>query len=147
MNSREKKRIALLFVALGCGDNVAFAHHSYAMYDQRKQVFIEGTVRTLEWTNPHIWVWVDVDDGKGGRIPYGFEAQAPSELQRFFGWSRTSLKSGDRVRVQYGPLRSGKNGGVLQTITFPDGRKLLTPRSNPSYGLPRGAPEQTGSSR
>jgi hypothetical protein len=147
MKSPEKNWIALLFVALGFGGNVAIAHHSYAMYDQAKQVFIEGTVRALEWTNPHIWVWVDVDDGKGGRIPYGFEAQAPSELRRFFGWSSTSLKSGDRVRVQYGPLRSGKNGGVLQTITFPDGRKLLTPRSDPSYGRPRGAPEQGGVSR
>jgi hypothetical protein len=106
------------------------AHHSYAMFDQGRRLSVEGTVRALEWTNPHVWVWVDVPDGKGGATPFGFEAQAPSELQRFFGWTSTSVKRGDRVVVRYAPLRSGKNGGALHTIVFADGRELLTPRSN-----------------
>lgn len=120
-----------LLVGLGALSSSASAHHSYAMFDQAQRLSIEGTVRAVEWTNPHVWVWVDVDDGKGGVVPYGFEAQAPSELQRFFGWTKTSLKSGDRVTVHYAPLRSGKNGGALRTLEMADGRELLTGRSNP----------------
>jgi hypothetical protein len=108
----------------------ASAHHSYAMFDQARRLSLEGTVRALEWTNPHVWVWLDVPDGAGGVVPYGFEAQSPSELQRFFGWTSTSLKCGDRVVVRYAPLRSGAHGGALHTIVFADGRELLTPRSN-----------------
>lgn len=133
-----------LAVSLATLSSRAGAHHSYAMFDQGRRLSVEGTIRALEWTNPHVWVWVDVDDGKGGVVAYGFEAQAPSELQRFFGWTSASVKSGDRVTVQYAPLRSGKNGGALQTIAFPDGRQLLTARSNPPSAAGRPVDAQLG---
>lgn len=114
----------------------AVAHHSYAMFDQTKKLTLVGTIRAVEWANPHVWVWVDVDDGKGGVIPWGFETNAPSELVRFFGWTKTSLAAGDKVTVDYAPLRSGRNGGALRTLTLPDGRTLKTPRSNPPPGSP-----------
>ena len=74
---------------------------------------------------------------KGGTATYGFETNAPAELSRFFGWSKSVLKSGDRITVEYAPLRSGNNGGALIRLTFADGRELLTPRSNtpPPVGL------------
>ena len=53
----------------------AAAHHSYSMFDQTKKQTLAGTVRAVEWANPHVWVWVDVDDGKGGTTPWGFETQ------------------------------------------------------------------------
>jgi hypothetical protein len=134
MNSSARALALVLSLAVGLAalSNSAGAHHSYAMFDNAGWLTIEGTARALEWTNPHVWVWVDVDDGKGGVDTYGFEAQAPSELQRFFGWTKVSVKSGDRVKVHFAPLRSGRHGGALRTIEFADGRQLLTPRSTPS---------------
>jgi hypothetical protein len=126
------RRIVLGLVLL-VSANEAWAHHSYAMFDQTRKVTIQGTVRTLEWVNPHIWVWIDVADGKGGVTTYGFETNAPAELTRFFGWTKRSLTAGETITVDYSPLKSGANGGALRTITFADGRTLLTPRSDPGY--------------
>jgi hypothetical protein len=112
------------------------AHHSYAMFDNPKKQTLSGTVRALEWTNPHVWVWVDVDDGKRGVVAWGFEAQSPSELVRFFGWTRNSLAAGDKVTVDFSPLRSGRPGGALRLLTFADGRTLRTARTNPPPGSP-----------
>lgn len=123
---------ALLATAAG----PATAHHSYAMFDNPKKQTLSGTVRALEWTNPHVWVWVNVDDGKGGTVAWGFEAQSPSELVRFFGWTRNSLTPGDKVTVDFSPLRSGRPGGALRLLTFADGRTLKTARTNPPPGSP-----------
>ena len=114
-----------------CG--TARAHHSYAMFDQTQTVTVQGTVHTLEWTNPHIWVWVNVKDAKGVVTTYGFESNAPSELTRFFGWDKRSLTAGQAVTVDFSPLKSGRPGGALRTITLADGRVLRTPRSNTEY--------------
>ncbi len=124
--------------------SAALAHHSYAMFDQTRSVTVQGTVRALEWTNPHIWVWIDVEDGKGGTAPYGFESNAPAELGRFFGWSKRSLTAGDKVTIDYSPLKSGRNGGALRTLTFADGRVLRTPRSNPEYSVGPRPPAASG---
>ena len=111
------------------------------MFDQTRKATIRGTVHALEWTNPHVWVWVSVVDAAGGTAIYGFESNAPSELVRFFGWSKNALDVGTSVTVEYSPLRSGRNGGALRTITFADGRVLRTPRSDDSYRTgPRSEP-------
>jgi len=109
------------------------AHHSYAMFDQTRSATVKGTVRALEWTNPHVWVWINVTDDAGGTAVFGFESNAPSELARFFGWNKNILEVGAPVTVEYSPLKSGRNGGALHTITFADGRSLRTPRSEASY--------------
>src|SRR5215204_3738745 len=124
---KHAQRLFLAAALLGPA-TAAWAHHTYAMYDQTRKLTVEGTVTVLEWTNPHIWVWVEVADG-GGVQTYGFESNAPSELTRFFGWTKRALTPGDKVTVDYSPLKSGRNGGALRTITFGDGRVLLTPRS------------------
>ncbi len=99
---------------------------------------IQGTVRALEWTNPHVWVWIDVTDTEGRTEPYGFEGLAPSELARFYGWTRHALTRGEVVMIDYAPLRSGAHGGALRTVRFPDGRVLRTSRSTPppDYTVP-----------
>jgi len=137
-------RRALLIAALSIAAAVpAAAHHSYAMFDQTKKLTLSGTIRAVEWANPHVWVWVNVDDGKGGVTPWGFETNAPSELARFFGWTKNSLAVGDKVTVDYAPLRSGRNGGALRTLTLSDGRTLKTPRSTPPPGSPAEVLERT----
>jgi hypothetical protein len=126
------QRILLVALALAA-PHAALAHHSYAMFDQTRSLTVQGTVHALEWTNPHIWVWVVVKDAIGVSTTYGFESNAPSELARFFGWDKRALTVGEAVTVEYSPLKSGRSGGALRTITCADGRVLRTPRSDPNY--------------
>jgi len=126
-------RLLAATAILGTLSGTAWAHHSYAMFDQTQTVTVQGMVHALEWTNPHIWVWVNVKDAKGVVTTYGFESNAPSELTRFFGWDKRSLTAGEAVTVDFAPLKSGRAGGALRTIRLADGRVLRTPRSNPEY--------------
>ena len=104
----------------------AYAHHSYAMFDTTKTLTVTGTVRTLEWASPHVWLWIEVSDGKGGSDPYGFETVSPAQIQRDYGWDKSVVKVGDKVTVEFAPLRSGKNGGELEKVTLESGRVLAT---------------------
>ncbi len=126
----------------------ASAHHSYAMFDQAKTLTVRGAVHAVEWSNPHVWVWIVVTDDTGAGKTFGFETNAPSELARFFGWSKASLSVGELVTVEYAPLRSGRTGGALRTLTRADGSVLRTPRSDPSYQTgpraPGAAPPEGG---
>ena len=124
-------RSLALAVAVLAQASAAWAHHSYAAVDQTKFATLQGKVRSLEWTSPHVWVWIDVLDAGGKTVAWGFEALAPSELARFYKWTKRSLTPGETVTVDYQPLRSGTPGGALRTLTFPDGRVLRTSRSTP----------------
>ena len=133
-------RSSLLAAAALATAQIAVAHHSYAMFDTSRQQTISGTVKAFEWTSPHVWVWVAADDANGGMTTYGFEAVNPAQLVRWGGWSKHSLNVGDKVTVECNPLKSGKPGGSLISITFADGRVLTSssgqasnpPTSNPS---------------
>ena len=59
-------RKVLLATTLLMVADVALAHHSYSMFDRTRRVILQGTVKALEWANPHVWVWIDSTDGKGG---------------------------------------------------------------------------------
>lgn len=102
----------------------ALAHHSFAMFDSSQMRELQGTVRRFEFNYPHTWVWINVPDDKGGSAPWGFESTAPVELNRISGWTRTSLKVGDKITIKFHPLKNGKNGGALTCVTSPDGRVL-----------------------
>ena len=103
---------------------IATAHHSYAAVDTTKRATVQGTVTTLEWTNPHVWLWIAAPDEKGATAPYAFESLSPSELTRFFGWNKHVLTPGQPVTIDYAPFRTGDRGGALTTVTFADGRVL-----------------------
>jgi hypothetical protein len=103
---------------------VAGAHHSFAMFDTQSVKTVQGTVRTFEFSYPHSWLWIDVPDGKGGVQPWGFESASPTELNRVAGWTRATVKKGDKVSVTYCPLRDGRHGGAFMNVLLPDGRKM-----------------------
>jgi hypothetical protein len=88
------------------------AHHSFSAFDMANQKTITGIVKQVDWTNPHIWIWVDVADEKGSTATYGFEGMSPNFLARR-GWTRTTLKAGDKITISYRPLRDGSNGGMF----------------------------------
>jgi hypothetical protein len=102
----------------------AAAHHSFTAFNMNEEKTVTGVVRTVEWTNPHIWIWIDVKNDKGSADTYGFEGMSPNFLERR-NWTRTTLKPGDTVTVSYRPLRDGKNGGMWINGKMPNG-KILT---------------------
>jgi hypothetical protein len=102
---------------------VTAAHHSFAPFDMGSQKVANGTVKQVDWTNPHIWVWVDVPNDQGAVETWGFEGMSPNFLGRR-GWTRTSLKPGDKIAVTYRPLRDGSKGGLFVSTKAPDGRML-----------------------
>jgi hypothetical protein len=109
---------------------MAAAHHSNAAYDLDNPKTIEGTVKTVNWTNPHITFVVE-PDAKTGDQPasWVFEVSSPGVLTRS-GWTKRSLQPGDHAVFRYAPLRDGNPGGFLLKVTLPSGQELsysLTP--------------------
>ncbi|MFT3906967.1 MAG: DUF6152 family protein [Steroidobacteraceae bacterium] len=114
----------------------AYAHHSFAMFDTSKKNSVTGTVLKFEWANPHVWLWVVVDDGNGKTTTWGFEGSAPAEMSRTGGWTKRSVKPGDKVTVQFSPLKDGRPGGSFAGVTLGDGTKIGG--NGPSGGGPGG---------
>jgi len=118
-----------LSLMLGFG-GIAAAHHSNAAYDLDHPQTMEGTVKTVNWTNPHITFVVEKDakDGEPAST-WVFEVSSPGVLTRS-GWTKRSLQPGDHATFDYLPLRDGKPGGFLRRAVLQDGKELtysLTP--------------------
>jgi|KBSSwiStaDraftv2_1062776.scaffolds.fasta_scaffold34965_4 hypothetical protein len=96
----------------------AYAHHSFAMFDQSKIVQEVGVVKEFRWTNPHSFVVLDVSGKK-----YVLECNSVNVMSRS-GWKASTLRAGDKLKITYYPLRNGQPGGMLKTATVPDGRTL-----------------------
>src|SRR5919197_2600439 len=115
--------LAIVAAALLAWPGNASAHHSFAMFDQTKQVTLTGTVTEFQWTNPHAYIEVDVPDEKGTVKHWSVELGSPSILMQS-GWKFKDLKHGDKITVKLSPLKDGKPGGLLVQATLPDGRTL-----------------------
>jgi hypothetical protein len=118
-----KTLIASIFILLA---SPGWAHHSYAMFDGSRTVTVNGTVARLEWSNPHVFIWVYVSNPKAskGYDLYGFSSASTNVLGRN-GWSPTTLKAGEKVAVEYWPLKDGRTGGHLFKVTHEDGHVTL----------------------
>jgi hypothetical protein len=116
-----------IMLMLAASNAPLWAHHSTAMYDMSQRKSIQGAIKTVEWTNPHVWLWVMVitDNPEHGTIT-GFEADPPVVLTRWSGWRKELLKPGDCVTIEYSPLRDGRSGGKLLRVVLADGRILTT---------------------
>jgi hypothetical protein len=101
----------------------AFAHHSFAMFDAEKTVKVTGTVRQVEWTNPHVWVRIMINNAEGKAEQWGFEMGPPAQQIRR-GWEPDSLKPGDTVTLNMHPMKDGSRGGQVVDATLPDGRTV-----------------------
>ena len=120
------ERIVQLSLLLLLGSlGTAQAHHTYAMFDRTRSLTISGTVAKLEWTNPHVFVWLYVpsvsDPGKYDL--YALENGSPNAISKI-GWNKNSLRPGDKVTIEYWPLRDGRKGGHLAKATLANGRVL-----------------------
>jgi|SRR6185369_4665667 len=99
------------------------AHHSFsAEFDATKKVRLEGKVVKMEWSNPHTWLYLDVE--KDGKIEHwAVEGGSPGVLLRN-GWKRDSLPEGTRIIVNGSQAKDGSLRANSSNIEFPDGRKL-----------------------
>jgi len=101
----------------------ARSHHSNVAYEVTKVVTITGVVKQFRWSNPHTWLYVVVDDGKGGTVEWACEGRAPGILLRA-GWTRSSLKAGETVTVDMSPAKDGKPTAIIARVTKADGTIL-----------------------
>lgn len=105
---------------------LALAHHSFAMFDSDKNVTIEGTVKEVQWTNPHIWIQLMAkDEATGKEVEWSIEGDSPNVLSRR-GWTRKSLNAGDKATLVIHPLKAvDTRGGSLVSATV-NGQRIGT---------------------
>jgi hypothetical protein len=118
-------KVVLLAASLVVGfGGIAAAHHSNAAYDTDHPQTMEGTVKAVNWTNPHISFVIE-KDAKGGEAAstWVFEVSSPGVLTRS-GWTKRSLQPGDHAVFRYAPLRDGNPGGFLLNVTLQNGQEL-----------------------
>ena len=120
--------MGIMLAAVVSAGSPAVAHHSFAMYEPTKTLTLKGTVKSFQWTNPHVVVWVLVQPEDGSAVQeWSLETTSPGVLTRN-GWTRQSLKAGDRVSVTFSPLRDGSRGGGLNSVTLLDTGQTLIPK-------------------
>ncbi len=104
----------------------ALAHHSFAMFDSSKSISMTGTVREYEWTNPHVWIHLMAPDAQGAAREWSFEMQSVQQ-DAAAGWRPDSVKPGDKVTIEFHPLKDGSRGGQLMSATLANGQHLGPP--------------------
>ncbi|MGA3158040.1 MAG: DUF6152 family protein [Steroidobacteraceae bacterium] len=102
----------------------ALAHHSFAQFDAERTVELVGTMRALEWQNPHAWIWIDILKSDGTSETWGGEfGGGPSSLPRD-GLTRNMIQPGDKITLTLYPARDGSKAGSVAKIQLEDGRTL-----------------------
>ena len=114
--------VIVAWTALGLS-SAAIAHHSTAGYDYTKKVTLTGTVRQMQWTNPHCYLQLLVPDASGHPVEWSIETGTPA-LSATLGWTKNSVKAGDKVTVVLSPLKNGGHAGTLDTVTLSNGQVL-----------------------
>jgi hypothetical protein len=119
------KCAAITAVLIASCAGPVFAHHSFATFDTSKNVTVTGTVKELQWTNPHIFVQVLVPDAAGHVEEWSLESVSVGTARRL-GWKPDIIKAGDKVTAYLHPLRddSRGKGGSLTAIVLPNGQVL-----------------------
>ncbi len=119
---------------------LAYAHHSFAMFDRSREITTPATVTQFQWTNPHSWLEVDVRNAKGGTDHWSIECNSPNNLSRE-GWKSSSVKPGDKITITFWPLKSGEKGGLFLSLKQANGQMLYeqafrTAAAKESSGVP-----------
>jgi vancomycin resistance protein YoaR len=128
-----KKRLSQALGVLAAGlavVSVSYGHHSFAVhYDSKKVATIEGVAKKFRFTNPHGILELEVKNAKGEIESWTVETTAPVYMSRR-GWSKDTIKPGDRLVVEGWPARDGSHLMRIRKVRLPDGTELG--QSNPS---------------
>jgi Family of unknown function (DUF6152) len=104
----------------------AFAHHSFAAeFDVKQPITLKGTVTKVEWTNPHVWIYIDVANESGTVEHWQCENGAPNALARM-GWTRHSLNAGDKITVEGFRAKNAEFTANARQVILADGRKVFS---------------------
>ena len=109
----------LALCGIAAGISSVAAHHSTTMFDHSKTLTIEGTVVELRWVNPHVSLSVNGTlKGSEETAVWVMEMTSPGNLVRAGGWTRNAVKPGEKVEVDFSPLRdTSLKGGALKKVT------------------------------
>ncbi len=112
-------KYAMALVGFGLAVSPAIAHHSFAAeYDSTKPLKLTGAITRVEWSNPHVYFYIDVKDAETGRVAnWAFEMGAPAVLQKR-GWTRSSMQIGDVVTVDGTRAKDGGTHGNARSVTL-----------------------------
>jgi hypothetical protein len=120
-----KTSLAGFLVVLLLAPLPLLAHHSFAAeFDSSKPVTVKGAVSKVEWTNPHIWIYVDTKDESGAVAKWECEMGSPNSLMRQ-GWRADSLKQGDQITIEGTRAKNGTNTCNARTVRLADGTRLF----------------------
>ena len=121
-----KRYITMAWMTLGLSLAVPVsAHHSFsAQYDADKPVELTGLVTKIEWANPHVYLYIDVENEAGEYEEWALEMGAPAVLTRTQGWTRSTLQIGDEIKVEGRLARDGSNLANARDVTLATGEKL-----------------------
>jgi Family of unknown function (DUF6152) len=122
-----RKAFGLAGIAAALLGAPAFAHHSFAMFDQAKVLYMPGTVKAFEFVNPHAWLHLAIVNDKGDVSTWSFEAGSVLQLAAL-GWSKDSFRIEDKVEIGFRPMKDGSRGGQLMSVKLASGQKLCSNR-------------------
>jgi hypothetical protein len=130
--------LARLAAAFGClllASVPSWAHHATATnFDVTKLTLLQGTVREVEWINPHAWLHLEVKDSAGKITVWRIEGASPGAMA-FRNFSKDSLPVGLEISITVYPAKSGVNVADGGTITFADGKRFFFGGSAPVDGV------------
>lgn len=111
------------------------------MFDNNNQIILHGTVTHFQWTNPHVYIELEVKEQDATVKRWTIECANPGILSRV-GWKFNMLKKGDEITVVVSPLRNGKAGALLKQVKLPDGTKMENggPAGPPKISIETGEP-------
>jgi len=132
------RRAGLLLALIIAAATPTLAHHSFALFDMDKNVSMLGSVVEYRWSNPHVHVVLKVDPGADVSSElvgtWDLEAAGSTNIMTRQGWTRVTLKTGDRITAVVHPMKDGAKGGSLFFIILPDGNRLYTDIARPKAG-------------
>ena len=129
---------------LWAGATVAWAHHSFAaQYDSNKVVSLKGWVTNIEWSNPHVYFYIDVENADGEVENWGIEMGPPHMLQDA-GWKRNSMAIGDELLVEATRARDGSTTANARSVTLAATGEVLGAASSEQQTLTGGANRGNG---
>jgi hypothetical protein len=123
--------LAMMLTGAALLPTMASAHHSFSMFDRNQRVEKTGVIKNVEWTNPHVWVYILANNEQGVQEEWGFETEGTVQNIRR-GWKRDSLKPGDKVTITFKPMRDGTHAGSMTSITLGDGTPLVAETQRPA---------------
>jgi uncharacterized protein DUF6152 len=120
-----RKFYSLLLCGLALGVP-ALAHHAFtAEFDGSKTIVVKGVLTQVEWTNPHIQIYLDTK-GSDGKVQHFTFASGPPNMLHRAGIRKSDFRIGETVTITGAPAKDGTQSlGWMKMIKYPDGHVFV----------------------